>query len=183
MSRMERFVARDAARTIELGRALGRLVEPGDVIVLAGDLGAGKTTLVKGLAEGMGIVEHVTSPSFTFVQVYPGEIELVHVDLYRIDQERGLEDLGLGDVLYGPGVAAVEWGDRFPGLFGPGALFVTMTYSDERTGECTGSAGGAEAETGDGAAEDAGGERVLEVRAEGERAAELLEGWAAACAA
>lgn len=182
MSRMERFVARDAARTIELGRALGRLVEPGDVIVLAGDLGAGKTTLVKGLAEGMGIVEHVTSPSFTFVHVYTGEIELVHVDLYRIEEERGLEDLGLGDVLYGWGVAAVEWGDRFPGLFGPGALFVTMTYSDDRTEADARSPTGAEVEMAR-AAKDAGGERVVEARAQGERARELLEGWAAACAA
>lgn len=179
MSGTARFVARGAAKTIELGRALGRLVEPGDVTVLAGDLGAGKTTLVKGLAEGMGIVEHVTSPSFTFVQVYPGETELVHIDLYRIEDERGLDDLGLGDVLYGPGVAAVEWGDRFAWLFVPGALFVTITYTE--VGASPDADADADAGTGQGA-EDGDGARVIEARAEGERAAELLEGWVAACA-
>jgi tRNA threonylcarbamoyladenosine biosynthesis protein TsaE len=171
VSRTARFVARDAAGTIELGRALGRLVEAGDVIVLAGDLGSGKTTLVKGLAEGMGVVGHVTSPSFALVQVYPGETELAHIDLYRIEDDRGLDDLGLGDVLYGPGVAAVEWGDRFAWLFAPGALFVTITYVEEDVGQRAGPA-----------AEGPEGARAIEPRAEGERAAELLEGWVAACA-
>lgn len=161
MSSTARFAARDAGMMVELGKALGRLVAPGDVIVLAGDLGAGKTTLVKGLAEGMGIVEHVTSPSFTFVQAYAGETELVHIDLYRIEEERGLDDLGLGDVLYGSGVVAVEWGDRSPGLFRPGALWVAITYGDV----------------------GADGTRVIDVRTEGVRAAELLTAWVAACAA
>jgi tRNA threonylcarbamoyladenosine biosynthesis protein TsaE len=100
-----------------LGEALGRAVGAGDVIGLVGDLGAGKTLLVQGLAAGLGVPPevHVTSPTFTLVHTYEGgRVPLHHVDLYRLEREEELEDVGLDDLYRQDAVVAVEWFDRFP---------------------------------------------------------------------
>ncbi len=104
-----------AERTRELGACLGRLVEPGDVIVLTGDLGAGKTVFTKGLAAGLGVVDNVTSPTFVILHQLDGRIPLYHLDLYRLEDPREFAELGFEDVLYGDGVSVLEWGDKFPG--------------------------------------------------------------------
>ena len=88
----------------------GRL-RRGDLLLLVGELGAGKTTLGRGLARGMGVRGDVMSPTFQLVRLYPGDPPLAHVDLYRIEQAAELEELGLGDLLE-EGVVVVEWGDR-----------------------------------------------------------------------
>jgi tRNA threonylcarbamoyladenosine biosynthesis protein TsaE len=103
-----------AAETERLGEALGRLVVPGDVILLSGDLGAGKTTFTRGLARGAGVSEPVTSPSFTLLHEYAGRLPVYHFDLYRLTAEEELAELGLMEYLYGDGVAVVEW----PALLG-----------------------------------------------------------------
>ena len=115
--------------TEAIGMALGRTAEGGELLGLIGDLGAGKTCLVRGLARGLGIDPAlVHSPSFTIVNTYGGgRLPLQHVDLYRL--ERPLDDeLFFRDVLYGEGVAAVEWFDRLLPAAGDDALLITLAY-------------------------------------------------------
>ena len=123
--------SRSPEETEALGEAIGRAASGGELIGLVGDLGAGKTCFVRGLARGLGIdPERVHSPSFTIVTEYPGgRLPLVHVDLYRL--EPPFDDGFLRDALYGEGVAAVEWFDR---LAAPGdALVVTLRFADGQT--------------------------------------------------
>ena len=114
-----------------MGEALGRAARGGELIGLVGDLGAGKTCLVRGLARGLGVdPERGHSPSFTIVTEYPGgRVPLSHVDLYRLDAPVG--DAFLRDVLYGPGVAAVEWFDRLPRVSADDVLTVTFRFAGE----------------------------------------------------
>jgi len=100
--------------TEALGRQLGRLAVAGDVVALSGELGAGKTAFVRGLADGLEVPLHmVASPTFTMVAEYPGRLPVFHIDLYRLDP--GAADLhALREYLYGPGVTAIEWCDRLP---------------------------------------------------------------------
>ena len=105
--------------TIALGRSLAAELSPPLIVLLRGDLGAGKTTLVKGIAEGFGAAraEDVTSPTFTLVHEYRGpDITLYHIDLYRIDTQRDLETLGLDDLLAPNSILLIEWGEKFPSL-------------------------------------------------------------------
>jgi len=101
------------AATQSIGRALAALVVPGDVVVLSGDLGAGKTQLTKGLAAGLGVAEAVTSPTFNILLVHEGRIPLYHFDLYRLEFAEQLDDLDYWGTLEADGVSVVEWGDRF----------------------------------------------------------------------
>jgi tRNA threonylcarbamoyladenosine biosynthesis protein TsaE len=103
------------AETMATGRELGATLSAGDVVLLYGELGAGKTAFVKGLAEGLGIArDEVSSPTFTLVQEYRGgRLTLFHVDLYRIDDPRELDDLGLDEIAE-EGVLAIEWSERYP---------------------------------------------------------------------
>lgn len=101
-----------AEETRALAKRLGALLRPGDVILLAGELGAGKTVFTKGIAHALGIHENVASPTFTIVREYDAPIPLVHVDVYRLDHLQELHDLGLDDVLGGEGVTVVEWGNK-----------------------------------------------------------------------
>ena len=106
-----------ADRTIALGRFLGERVAAGQVIGLSGDLGAGKTTFTRGLAEGAGAdPAAVTSPTFTFLHVYAGRIPVYHLDLYRLDSESQVRDLGVDEFIGGDGVAVVEWFENVPAL-------------------------------------------------------------------
>jgi tRNA threonylcarbamoyladenosine biosynthesis protein TsaE len=105
--------------TIAFGRSLAAELSPPLVVLLRGDLGAGKTTLVKGIAEGFGAAcaEDVTSPTFTLVHEYRGpQTTLYHIDLYRIETERDLETLGLDDLLAPNSILLIEWGEKFPRL-------------------------------------------------------------------
>ena len=105
--------------TIVFGRSLAAELSPPLIVLLGGDLGAGKTTLVKGIAEGFRAAraEDVTSPTFTLVHEYRGpHTTLYHIDLYRIDTERDLETLGLDDLLAPNSILLIEWGEKFPSL-------------------------------------------------------------------
>ena len=99
--------------TRQAGAALSRLLAAGDVILLGGDLGAGKTTFTQGLARGLGVDEPVTSPTFTLLHSYesPGGLRLLHADLYRLDYLQEVIDLGLPELLEEGAVAVVEWGE------------------------------------------------------------------------
>jgi tRNA threonylcarbamoyladenosine biosynthesis protein TsaE len=112
-------ITHSAEETIAFGASLAAELSPPLIVLLRGQLGAGKTTLVKGIAEGFGAAraEDVTSPTFTLVHEYRGpSTTLYHIDLYRIDTERGLETLGLDDLLAPNSVLLIEWGDKFPRL-------------------------------------------------------------------
>lgn len=123
---------RSADETIDVGRAIGQATKPGDVLVLTGDLGAGKTQLTKGIARGMGVVGEVTSPTFTIEMVYEGEhMPLYHFDLYRLDDPDELEDTGIFDVLGGDGVCAIEWGEQFADEIGEERVDVFLTRAED----------------------------------------------------
>jgi tRNA threonylcarbamoyladenosine biosynthesis protein TsaE len=117
-SRMARdFTTNSPEETIALGRELASLLAPPKIVVLCGDLGAGKTTLVKGIAEGFHAASHddVTSPTFTLIHEYRSPAAtLYHIDLYRIDTQRELETLGLDDLMTDNSVLLIEWGEKFP---------------------------------------------------------------------
>lgn len=105
--------------TIDLGRAIAATLEPGAVVLLIGNLGAGKTTLAKGIASGLGAArpEDVTSPTFTLIHEYraaPGGIKVYHVDLYRLDRPDQVATLGLDEIFGSSAVVLIEWGERFP---------------------------------------------------------------------
>ena len=121
--------------TMTVGRSVGASLSSGAVLLLSGDLGAGKTAFVRGLAEGLGIhPAEVSSPTFTLVQEYRGgRLPLHHVDLYRLKPIE-VHDLGLDDLTLEPGVTAIEWPDRLPHAF-PGAILVRIAHEqgDRRT--------------------------------------------------
>ena len=126
------FISHTPAETVEFGRVLGQLLRPGDVLVLTGDLGAGKTQLTKGIAAELGIDEDITSPTFTIQMCYEGvDFPLYHFDLYRLDDLSQLEDTGLLDVLGGDGVCVVEWGEQFADELGDEYLTVEISRMDE----------------------------------------------------
>lgn len=96
--------------TFELGQKIGREALPGDVYTLVGDLGVGKTVFTKGLAAGLGILEPVSSPTFTIVQIYEdGRLPFYHFDVYRIGDLEEMEEIGFEDYVYGEGVSLIEW--------------------------------------------------------------------------
>jgi tRNA threonylcarbamoyladenosine biosynthesis protein TsaE len=118
--------------TIAFGTLLGEVLEPGDVLVLTGDLGAGKTQLTKGIARAMGVADDVTSPTFNILMVYPGErMDLDHFDLYRLESADELEDTGLFDLLGADGVCVIEWGEQFADEIGDDRLDVYLRRLDD----------------------------------------------------
>lgn len=153
MSDTELVLATDAPEaTVALARALAPLLEAGDVLALAGELGAGKTRLVQGVASGLGVAETVTSPTFVLVRSYRGRLPLVHCDVYRLDRLTDVE--GLGDEVMDPGaVTCIEWGDTIAALLPDDRLEIEVL-------------GGAAADDGPSSAAD-DGRRTLTVRARG----------------
>jgi tRNA threonylcarbamoyladenosine biosynthesis protein TsaE len=121
---------RDATETHALGRRLGELLRPGDVVVLDGELGTGKTVLAKGIAVALGVTEPVVSPTFTVVREYDAPTPLVHVDVYRLDRLQELHDLGFDDLVGGDAVTVVEWGDRVSAALPSDRLRVLLEPGD-----------------------------------------------------
>ena len=120
---MKTFLTHSSDETTELGRRLSAELKPGSIVLLRGDLGAGKTTMVKGIAEGFNAAkaEDVTSPTFTLIHEYDGTrsgkpVKLYHLDVYRLESERQLETLGLEDLLTPDALMLVEWGDKFKSI-------------------------------------------------------------------
>jgi tRNA threonylcarbamoyladenosine biosynthesis protein TsaE len=113
---MKTFHTYSSEETTDLGRQLAAELKPGGIVLLRGDLGAGKTTLVKGIAEGFNAAEAeaVTSPTFTLIHEYRGpEVTLYHIDLYRIDTQRELDTLALDDLMDPNTILLIEWGEKF----------------------------------------------------------------------
>ena len=117
---MENMFCKSLTATQHFARQLSTHLKPSDVVALVGNLSAGKTTFVKALAQGLGVGPQtpVTSPTFTIIQEYPGgRFPLFHIDFYRLEHQKVLEELGLEEYFGGAGVTVVEWADRFPSVF------------------------------------------------------------------
>lgn len=118
---------------MSFGKKLARRLVPGDIVCLFGDLGAGKTTLVKGIAEGLGINKTlVNSPTFVLMNLYEGSCPLYHFDLYRIENEQSLAGIGIDEFLYGEGISVIEWAERL-GKVAP-EEFITVKLQHRKKG-------------------------------------------------
>ena len=132
------YLSRNEADTESLGaRLAAALPAGGAVIALYGELGAGKTAFVRGLARGLGVDAAVTSPTFTIVNEYPGDRELFHFDMYRLGSADELFDIGWEDYLAREGVCAVEWSENVPGAFDGSEIRVTIDKTSEDTRRIT----------------------------------------------
>lgn len=141
----EKITSTNVERTHALGAQLGRVVRSGDVVALQGDLGAGKTNFVQGLAQGLGITEDVSSPTFILANEYlGGRLPLYHIDAYRVENAAEAEGFGLDDYLTGDGVTVVEWAERVRAALPHDLLWIEMEYRDETTRALTVSATGPE---------------------------------------
>lgn len=128
---MTTIYTKTAEETMNFGRELGAKLGPGDVVALFGGLGAGKTTLTKGIARGAGVEAEVFSPTFTLIHEHPGRVPFYHVDLYRLTGDEDVEYLGLEEYLYGDGVVIIEWADRAPSLLPKEHIEITLDYADD----------------------------------------------------
>lgn len=119
--------------TVALGERLGTLVHPGDFIGMTGDLGSGKTHFVQGFARGLGVAPDtcISSPSYTLLNEYMGRIPLYHFDLYRLDGEVDMRDLGFEEYFYGKGVCVVEWADKLGSALPDEHLMVVLTQTGD----------------------------------------------------
>lgn len=115
-----------AGQTTNIGMKLGKLAAAGDVVLLVGPLGAGKTCLTQGIARGLGIHEYTASPSFVLVREYQGKLPLYHIDLYRLDRLEEIAQLGLDDYISGNGVCVVEWADKGLTVLPPEHLLIEI---------------------------------------------------------
>lgn len=120
------FETGSAEATILLGERLARLLKPGAVVALYGELGSGKTTLIKGIARGLGVREPVRSPSFVIITEYTGPIPVYHIDLYRLNSAEEALAVGLDSYLAGDGVCLVEWAERAEALFPPDTIRIRL---------------------------------------------------------
>lgn len=158
MSRSVRTLeTRSASATRRAGTALGGVVRPGDVIVLTGDLGAGKTVIAQGVAAALGTSGHATSPTFNILVLHRGVIDLAHFDLYRLERAEQLEDIDFWGVIESEAVSLIEWGDRFPEALPADVLTITLEITGDES-------------------------RRITVSASGSRSEALASGWLEACA-
>jgi len=142
--------------TLGVGRILAGWLEPDDVILLCGDLGAGKTMLTKGIAEGLGVTGTVTSPTFSLVREHVGRLIMHHMDLYRLESSKQLEDIGYYDALEAGGISIIEWGDRFPDALPDERLLIGIEIIDDDR-------------------------RALKIKASGKRYEKLMAEWLGEC--
>lgn len=127
------IITNNENETMLEGEKLGKSLSKDSVVALYGGLGAGKTAFTRGLAVGLGITADISSPTFTIVNEYSGKIPLFHFDMYRLDSEDELFDIGWDDYLERGGVCAVEWSEKVPGAFPPGTIKVTLNKLSDNT--------------------------------------------------
>ena len=129
---MASTISQSAEETVAHGRAHAASLRRGDVLALCGDLGAGKTHFVKGLATALGADADVTSPTFTLIHEYiGGRLPLYHFDFYRLDDEDDALKIGLDEYLEGDGVCVIEWADKFPGLLPEHTQWLRFTHRED----------------------------------------------------
>jgi tRNA threonylcarbamoyladenosine biosynthesis protein TsaE len=117
--------------TVAFGERLGALLGPGDVLALMGELGAGKTTITKGIARGAGVADEIHSPTFTLIHEHKGRVPFYHVDLYRLAGNEDVEFLGLEEYIHGDGIVVIEWADRAPALLAKERLEITLSFQGD----------------------------------------------------
>ena len=129
------ITTRSVDETQKLGEIIGTAVTGGTVLALTGDLGSGKTAFVQGLARGLEVPDdyYITSPSYTLINEYPGRFPLFHVDLYRITDSVGIEDIGLYEILGDNRVVAIEWADRIEQKLLPDSIAIRFEFTDDDT--------------------------------------------------
>jgi tRNA threonylcarbamoyladenosine biosynthesis protein TsaE len=125
------LTSRSPEQTRKIGARLGELAQAGDVFLLVGELGAGKTCLTQGIARGLDIGDYTLSPSFVIMREFYGRLPLYHIDLFRLDHLEEIEDLGLDDYLYGSGVCVVEWAEKGLGLLPTEHLLIRIRYLND----------------------------------------------------
>ncbi|MBW2636630.1 MAG: tRNA (adenosine(37)-N6)-threonylcarbamoyltransferase complex ATPase subunit type 1 TsaE [Deltaproteobacteria bacterium] len=128
-----KLISRCPEDTLLLGRIIGENLVRGDVIALVGELGAGKTTITQGIARGLGVSEkyYITSPTFTLINEYPGEITLYHLDVYRLTGPDDLGDMGYEEYFFGDGVAVIEWAEKIKDILPDDVLNIVLSYREE----------------------------------------------------
>ena len=129
---MEIYESYSEEDTLSLARKLGEGAKEGDIFCLIGDLGVGKTVFSKGFAEGMGIEDHITSPTFTIVHEYEGRLPLYHFDVYRISDADEMDEIGYEEYFYGEGVCLVEWANIIPEIIPSSAKYITVEKDLEK---------------------------------------------------
>jgi len=129
------LISKSRDDTIAFGARLARRLKKGDVVALAGELGAGKTVLVKGIAKGLGVrdIRSVNSPSFVIVKEYRGSMPLTHFDIYRLDSPSTLNEIGYDEYVYGDGVTVIEWADKIRSLLPRRSIEITITLRPDGT--------------------------------------------------
>ena len=130
-----KLVSRSPEETQALGKHIGDIAIPGDIYLLVGNLGAGKTCLTQGIAWGLGIQEYTISPTFVIMRELHGRLPLYHIDFYRLDNIPEISDLGLDDYLYGRGVCVIEWAEKGLEILPDDHLLIKIKYlsDNERT--------------------------------------------------
>jgi tRNA threonylcarbamoyladenosine biosynthesis protein TsaE len=123
------LVTHNPEETLELGVHLGEIARPGDIYLLSGNLGVGKTCLTQGIARGLGSREYALSPTFVLMREIHGRLPLYHIDLYRLDRIEEIADLGLDDYLYGEGICVIEWAEKGLGVLPLEHLMIKIDYA------------------------------------------------------
>jgi tRNA threonylcarbamoyladenosine biosynthesis protein TsaE len=126
------LVTHSPERTQQLGVRVGEMAQAGDIFLLSGGLGTGKTCLTQGIAWGLGIHEYTLSPSFVLIREYNGRLPLYHVDLYRLDRIEEIADLGLEEYLYGNGVCVVEWAEKGLAVLPMEHMLIQISHISEK---------------------------------------------------
>jgi tRNA threonylcarbamoyladenosine biosynthesis protein TsaE len=128
-----KLTSHNPAETQTIGERLGRLAGPGDLFLLIGNLGSGKTTLTQGIARGLGSAENALSPTFVLMRELKGRLPLYHIDLYRLDRIAEVSDLGLDDYLYGNGLCVIEWAEKGLAVLPAEHLLIRISYLDDNS--------------------------------------------------
>lgn len=126
-----KLISHSPEQTQSLGSRLGELAQAGDIFLLIGNLGSGKTCLTQGIAWGLGVKEYAFSPSFVIIREYHGRLTLYHIDFYRLDRIEEILDLGLDEYLYGNGVCVVEWAEKGMAALPQENLTIELSYISE----------------------------------------------------
>lgn len=130
----EEFTSQSPEETISLGRKFAQVLKVGDIVCLKGELGAGKTHFVKGMAEAFGISrQEVQSPTFTLINEYPGTPPLYHMDCYRMESPNEALEIGVEEYFFGEGVCVIEWPDRIEPIIPPEAIWITIDSPDKKS--------------------------------------------------
>lgn len=128
---MKTFTTHSVEETISLGKLIGSMLHPGDILILEGTLGVGKTVLTKGIAIALDINENITSPTFCLINEYEGKFKLNHIDVYRLDGVDDFLNLDVEDILYGGGITIIEWGEKVMGALPTYTIRVKFLSSED----------------------------------------------------